>query len=135
MRPFFVLQALWLVVPEGVQASAVLRREDRRSPAAVNIAHDGTLELQRPIQHGSSMAELRHGIHQQRRVNVCAETDRYADCTAPENDQKGGRRIAVYTYVVGGYEAIRDTNVPCVPAGVDAFFFVDDYTKGVQEEA
>ncbi|CAJ1402358.1 unnamed protein product [Effrenium voratum] len=40
-----------------------------------------------------------------------------------------GKRIAVYTYVTGAYEEIRDFNVPCVPSGVDAFFLIDEATR------
>eukprot|EP00438_Fugacium_kawagutii_P002750 Skav229386 [mRNA] locus=scaffold4358:54301:55095:- [translate_table: standard] len=35
-------------------------------------------------------------------------------------------RIAVYTYNIGGYEAMRSDFVPCVPPDVDAFLFIDD---------
>lgn len=42
-----------------------------------------------------------------------------------ESDQST-MRIAVYTYNIGGYEAMRSDFVPCVPPGVDAFLFIDE---------
>lgn len=43
-----------------------------------------------------------------------------------ESEGQSTMRIAVYTYNIGGYEAMRSDFVPCVPAGVDAFLFIDE---------
>lgn len=52
------------------------------------------------------------------RVQSC--DDRPAKCHYRKDSEE--KRIAVYTYVTGAYEEVRDFNVPCVPPGVDAFF-------------
>lgn len=43
-----------------------------------------------------------------------------------ESEDQSTMRIAVYTYNIGGYEAMRSDFVPCVPPGVDAFLFIDE---------
>lgn len=59
------------------------------------------------------------------RVQSC--DDRPAECHYQKDTEE--KRIAVYTYVTGAYEEVRNFNVPCVPPGVDAFFFIDEATR------
>eukprot|EP00435_Cladocopium_sp_Y103_P065158 s226_g27.t1 len=59
------------------------------------------------------------------RVQSC--DDRPAECHYRKDNEE--KRIAVYTYVTGAYEEVRDFNVPCVPPGVDAFFLIDEATR------
>lgn len=59
------------------------------------------------------------------RVQSC--DDRPAKCHYRKDSEE--KRIAVYTYVTGAYEEVRDFNVPCVPPGVDAFFLIDEVTR------
>ncbi|CAJ1368554.1 unnamed protein product [Effrenium voratum] len=47
-------------------------------------------------------------------------------CDREKSRHKSNMRIAVYTYNIGGYEAMRSEYVPCVPKEVDAFLFMDD---------
>lgn len=59
------------------------------------------------------------------RVQTCDK--RPMTCQYQKDSEE--KRIAVYTYVTGAYEDVRDFNVPCVPAGVDAFFLIDEATR------
>ncbi|CAK8989260.1 unnamed protein product [Durusdinium trenchii] len=60
-------------------------------------------------------------------VNTCEDQRSSSTCRYEKDD--GEKRIAVYTYVTGAYEEVRDFKVPCVPPGVDAFFLIDDETR------
>jgi len=55
----------------------------------------------------------------------CRE-DYSCDRSDVEMESHSTMRIAVYTYNIGGYEAMRSDFVPCVPDGVDAFLFIDE---------
>mmetsp|Transcript_52498 Transcript_52498/g.106857 ORF Transcript_52498/g.106857 Transcript_52498/m.106857 type:complete len:359 (+) Transcript_52498:105-1181(+) len=98
-----------LLLAEVTATSHILRR-----------AQQVVVEPNGEAAHANSSAPVT--LH---RVQGC--DDRPAKCHYRKDSEE--KRIAVYTYVTGAYEEVRDFNVPCVPPGVDAFFLIDEVTR------
>jgi len=101
----------------GASASTIVRRAEVASGGAIEMA----------ILPGKLAPELDNGSLVLNRVDTCQQ--RSDECQERSDSGAPAKRIAVYTYVTGAYEDIRDFNVPCVPSGVDAFFILDDATR------
>eukprot|EP00439_Symbiodinium_sp_Y106_P072412 s1728_g13.t1 len=101
----------------GASASTIVRRAEVASGGAIEMQPPGKLAPE--LDNGSSLVL--------NKVDTCQQ--RSDECQERSDSGDPAKRIAVYTYVTGAYEDIRDFNVPCVPSGVDAFFILDDVTR------
>mmetsp|Transcript_13981 Transcript_13981/g.26104 ORF Transcript_13981/g.26104 Transcript_13981/m.26104 type:complete len:397 (-) Transcript_13981:12-1202(-) len=103
-------------------ASTIIRKAE--------VASDGIIDLLPPKPESGSDNTTLVTLN---RVEACERSDA-EDCGRRRGSAPDAKRIAVYTYVTGEYEEIRDFNVPCVPTGVDAFFILDNVTRKAASE-